>query len=317
MDFIHTITQQQELFCSWVSTPLSNIAKDCAGVWNETCDCDERLSTVLKSSIKQLPQYSFCYLISPEGKLLTPTFCHDESSAIEIFSIGRDVSARPYFVEWESSNQKFFLSHPYVSILTGRLCMTAMQAVHIDSGTVAVLAIDFDGSRSNSFNSKPVWDRAHIQTKGDPSIRQQLFQQTRTITPMEEQIDDVHCSTEKLFLYHGAFFVQLRYSRSTATARFTENPYFDASFQLDQLLNSDSTNRQPMSSMSIVTESQIKPVLQLFKKLRLADENIYLRSASLNLISGLVELNFSCDGTHNLPVEQFLEKSADFWLGTS
>ncbi|MFZ0469075.1 MAG: hypothetical protein WAL92_09160 [Thiogranum sp.] len=40
-----------------------------------------------------------------------------------------------------------------------------------------------------------------------------------------------------------------------------------------------------------------------------------LRTASVNVINGLVGLNFSCDGTHYLPVSEFLEKDHRFWFG--
>jgi hypothetical protein len=58
-------------------------------------------------------------------------------------------------------------------------------------------------------------------------------------------------------------------------------------------------------------------VLKVFKALREADENIYLRAASLNIMNGLVGLNFSCDGTHYMPALDFLQKDLDFWIGNT
>lgn len=241
--------------------------------------------------------------------MLTPTISH---TGCEQSDLGKDVSLRPYFLEW-SSDRDFFLSHPYTSTKTNLPCMTALQAVRIEAQLVAIIAIDFDGGgKAQPFNR--FVPKEHTQVKGDPSIRQQLFVQTRTITPMEEQIDEASRHAAWMLLHHGAFYAQLRYSRSTATVRFTENPYHDALFTLEQLLNSNTSNRQPMSALSVVSVEQVMPVFELFKALRLADENIYLRSGSLNLVSGMVELNFSCDGTHYLPVAEFLEKSAAFWL---
>jgi hypothetical protein len=49
--------------------------------------------------------------------------------------------------------------------------------------------------------------------------------------------------------------------------------------------------------------------------LRFADETIYLRAASLNIVNGMVGLNFSCDGSHYMHYEEFLEKSMPFWFG--
>ncbi len=310
MQIIHTIAHQQGLFCSWVSTPLQNIAQHCTEAWSEQSQCSaELLTTALQESMRQIPQYALCYLISPQGVIMTPTISH---TGCEQADLGKDVSLRPYFLEWDGERE-FCLSHPYTSTKTNLPCMTAMQAIHIDGELFAIIAIDFDGGGTAQQFNRFV-PRDHTQVKGDPSIRQQLFAQTRTITPMEEQMDEASQHAIWMLKHHGAFYVQLRYSRSTATVRFADNPYTDSIFTLDQLLESNSPNRQPLTSLSVVSEEKIAPVFELFKALRLADENIYLRSGSLNLISGMVELNFSCDGTHYLPVDEFLKKSAAFWL---
>ncbi|MCG8099423.1 MAG: hypothetical protein JAZ05_10070, partial [Candidatus Thiodiazotropha taylori] len=54
-----------------------------------------------------------------------------------------------------------------------------------------------------------------------------------------------------------------------------------------------------------------------FKALRFVDETIYLRSASVNIMNGMLGLTFSCDGSHYMPVEEFLAKNLSFWLGTN
>jgi len=54
-----------------------------------------------------------------------------------------------------------------------------------------------------------------------------------------------------------------------------------------------------------------------FSALRFADETIYLRSGSLNLVNGFIGLNFSCDGTHYLTYKEFLGRGLDFWFGVS
>ena len=62
---------------------------------------------------------------------------------------------------------------------------------------------------------------------------------------------------------------------------------------------------------------QIRPVLEQFRALRQADDTVYLRSGSLNVINGMVGLNFSCDGSHYMPVDEFLERDVQFWLGAA
>ena len=63
------------------------------------------------------------------------------------------------------------------------------------------------------------------------------------------------------------------------------------------------------------TPGMVHNVLKAFKLLRDADEAIYLRAASLNIMNGVVGLNFSCDGSHYMPAEEFLEKNMSFWFG--
>ena len=53
-------------------------------------------------------------------------------------------------------------------------------------------------------------------------------------------------------------------------------------------------------------------ILEQFQLLRFMDENIYLRSGSLNIFNGMIGLNFSCDGSHYMSYREFLEKDIQF-----
>ena len=68
---------------------------------------------------------------------------------------------------------------------------------------------------------------------------------------------------------------------------------------------------------AITPAADIIKVLEQFKALRFADETLYLRSGSLNIMNGMVGLTFSCDGSHYMSVEEFLVHDLGFWLGTS
>ena len=52
-------------------------------------------------------------------------------------------------------------------------------------------------------------------------------------------------------------------------------------------------------------------ILEGFRELRLKDPQIYLRSGSLNVINGIVGLNFSCDGSHYINFDEFLMRIDD------
>ncbi len=44
----------------------------------------------------------------------------------------------------------------------------------------------------------------------------------------------------------------------------------------------------------------------------LTDETIYLRNAAVNLINGMINMSFSCDGTHYIDHKTFFAKLDNF-----
>ena len=61
---------------------------------------------------------------------------------------------------------------------------------------------------------------------------------------------------------------------------------------------------------------RVRDVFRTLRELRFMDETIYLRAGSLNIFNGMVGLNFSCDGSHYMPWNEFLDKNLGFWLGS-
>ena len=55
-------------------------------------------------------------------------------------------------------------------------------------------------------------------------------------------------------------------------------------------------------------------VLDEFKRLRETDEQIYLRSGSFNRMSGMIGMNFSCDGSHYIHYEEFFRRLKEFGI---
>ena len=83
---------------------------------------------------------------------------------------------------------------------------------------------------------------------------------------------------------------------------------------LDQLSNRLQKVMKFLRGEGKITERNMTEAL---KMLRMADENIYLRASSINLFNGVVGLTFSCDGSHYMRYDEFLEKSLSFWLGAT
>jgi hypothetical protein len=55
----------------------------------------------------------------------------------------------------------------------------------------------------------------------------------------------------------------------------------------------------------------------LSRALRFMDETLYVRSVRLNIFRGIAGSTFSCDGSHYMPWQEFLDKNLAFWQSAS
>lgn len=156
-----------------------------------------------------------------------------------------------------------------------------------------------------------------LQLKGDPAIRQGLFNQCRVESDMDRNIDGTLDVIDQLMRERGIFHAKLHFSSSRATLWSTADPMRYRVHMVDEILSPEIRHAYPESaypSEACVPPERIRPVLERLKELRQADENMYLRAGSLNVVNGLVGLNFSCDGSHYLRAEEFLSRDTRFWF---
>ena len=156
------------------------------------------------------------------------------------------------------------------------------------------------------------------QIKGDPSIRANLFTQSRVQSEMDDNLDDVFSLMKELMQENGIYHGKLHFASSRATIWHVDDPYDYRLLSISELLNPDivfAFPRRPYFERAIVPKEDIETVFKQFAALRFADETIYLRAGSLNIVNGMVGLNFSCDGSHYLPYQEFLGKGLAFWFG--
>jgi len=156
------------------------------------------------------------------------------------------------------------------------------------------------------------------QYRGDPAIRGGLFEQTRVRSAMDDQFNETFAQVENLMRHHGVFHAKLHFSSSRLTLWLYTDPYHYRVLPIEELLHTMSWQDYPVIGYpgeAGVAQEQIRPVLEMFRILRFSDEQIYLRSGSLNVINGMVGLNFSCDGSHYLPAREFLESPYTRWFG--
>lgn len=155
-----------------------------------------------------------------------------------------------------------------------------------------------------------------LQVKGDPSVREFLFQQSRKQSLFDENLEQVHRILYALLTTKGAFQVKTHYSSSQITCWFYDDPYNYKVYVKEEALTPGFLDSFPSLSYEgrqpSIEQHQINMVLDEFSRLRLSDAQIYLRSGSINRINGMIGMNFSCDGTHYIQHDEFFQRLREF-----
>jgi hypothetical protein len=135
---------------------------------------------------------------------------------------------------------------------------------------------------------------------------------------MDGRIDEVLDLMTELVAVHGVFHGKVHFSSSRATVWLLDDPYRYRLLDFEDLSDPGICLAYPTRDYpaeSAIPLERVGEVFKSFRALRFMDENIYLRSGSLNVFNGMVGLNFSCDGSHYMPWAEFLDKSLAFWVG--
>jgi hypothetical protein len=156
------------------------------------------------------------------------------------------------------------------------------------------------------------------QVKGDPAIRSTLFQQTRTESPMDRNIQNALSILEELLTKRGIFQCQIHFSSSQATIWTIDDPLRYRILDQEVLQDPDICLIYPSRQYpadATIPRDDITRILDGMQALRMVDTTIYLRTASINIFNGMVSLTFSCDGSHYMRYDEFLAKGPAFWSG--
>lgn len=306
------IHHQREELAKMLHEPLTRLAQKCAPAW---CDRD-KLNEVLLAGFAKIPYCTFLYVVDTNGVQVCDNVCSD---GLLTEHFGRDRSQRPYMREVVPS-WGFLLSDAYLSLRAHRPSLTALHIIRVDGKAVGYLGADFD-LRNLPVTSVLYEEPTHWQQiKGDPSIRSTVFQQIRTESQMDRNIEQSLSILEELFEERGVFQAVIHFSSSRATVWFVDDPYRYRILTREALVDPDiclAYPVQPYPEDALMPKDSIEPVLNGMRQLRLADETIYLRSASINIFNGLISVTFSCDGSHYMRYDEFLDKDMAFWFGGS
>jgi hypothetical protein len=220
-----------------------------------------------------------------------------------------------------TGRREFRLSDAYISKNKKRPSLTAVHVIKDSEGNrLGYLGADYDIRELPQTGVMYKQSSAWQQMRGDPSIRQGLFTQQRVESEIDRNIDDVMALMQELIQEHGVFHGKLHFSSNRATIWLESDPYNYRLVSMEELINPNiclAYPRAPYTDKAVVPSDRIPEIFEHLKLLRFADENIYLRSGSLNVCNGLLGLNFSCDGSHYMYYTEFLDKDALFWFGQS
>ena len=315
---IETITLEQRIererqaLAKYLKTVLSPMVSISSPAWDDV----EQLDKLLKVSIAYSGNSKLLYAVGCDGKQCSSNISSD---GVDDSHRGQNLAVRPYMANISEADE-FVLSPIYVDKNDRRPCVTALHKVKGDDGNIiGCIAADYDlsvlpTSQGEVDDVPSVWR----QIKGDPAIRQNLFQQARVNSAMDQRLDEVNDILTDLITQRGVFHAKLHYSSSRATLWLYDDPHRYRLHVLDEIINPAvclAYPKKPYPSDATVSEVKVAKVFKRLAELRNADETIYLRSGSLNVVNGMVGLTFSCDGSHYMSADEFLGKPDSFWFG--
>ena len=304
------IHHQRIELAEMLQEPLGELAEQCAKVWGSR----EELDSVLTDGFRTVPHCLFLYAMNPEGIQISDNI---GIGGLLPEHFGRDRSVRPYMREvvppWG-----FLLSDAYLSLRVNRPSVTALQVVRSNDEMLGFIGADFDlrdlPSTTETFEESIDWR----QIKGDPSIRGTVFQQHRVESLMDRNMDTNCAVLEDLITERGLFQAVIHFSSSRATVWFMDDPFRYRIFDHEALSDPDICllyPRRQYPGEAVIPQDRVTDILNGMRQLRTADDTLYLRSASINIFNGLISLTFSCDGTHYMSWQEFLDKDMSFWVG--
>jgi hypothetical protein len=292
--------------------PLARLAASCAPLWGDR----ERLDEILLEGFPQIPHCTHLFVLGTDGVQISDTA---DRAGLLRQHYGRDRSQRPYMRE-EVPAWGYLLSDAYISVEGGRPSLAALHVVRSDTGTLGYLGAAFDLRNlpvtSELYHEPGYWR----QVKGDPAIRGTVFQQVRSESPMDRNMEQALSILEELLTERGVFQCQIHFSSSQVTIWVVDDPLRYRILDRDALIDPDICLVYPIRAYprdAVIPRADIARILKTMRALRVADETIYLRTASINLFNGMVSLTFSCDGTHYMDYLEFLLKDTAFWFGAA
>lgn len=304
-----TIDQQRKALKQRLEWPITILARACSPAW-----CDRtKLDSVLAQGLFTIPLCRQLYATNTSGVQVSATFMPDGMSNARR---GKNLALRLY-ASSGTQQEGLMLSDVYINEASQHPCISAVHVVRGEDRIQGFVVADFDLRDLVLPERQVKAEDSWRQIRGDPAIREALFRQSRIQSQMDIHADDVISIFDELISERGVFHAKLHYSSSRTTLWLVDDPYRYRIHVLDEIINPAvclAYPRRPYTELATVAARLVRPTLERFRILREADETVYLRSSSINVVNGMISLTFSCDGSHYMGSEEFLNRQGDFWL---
>lgn len=305
------IRNQRTKLTSILEGQMHQLAQECMPELTN----QQQLHRLMADALPALSHCKHLYVLDSEGVQITNNVIQN---GVDESYFGRNRMDRPY-MKGVNGSSDFKLSEAYISKNKKRPSLTAVQVIrNVEGERAGYLGADFDLRElpgiKESYPEPDYWR----QVKGDPAIRSVVFNQQRSESKMDIHLDEMIPIMTELMTEHGVFHGKIHFSSNRATIWLADDPFSYRILSFDEIIDPDICLAYPhreYHQRAIVPVEQIMEIFEMFRELRFADDNIYLRAGSLNVINGMVGLNFSCDGSHYMRFDEFLNKRLDFWFG--
>lgn len=304
--FKENVSNKKKWLSEQIKEPIGNLAKLCGHDW----DSADRITELLAQEFHKIPYGQKLYTMNTNYIQNGASIINNE---VDMEANGYNHAGQPY-ASGSLPFRGLILTSAY-TCSDSKPLITVIQAINHNEKLLGFIAADFDLRElpvSNISSSQYPWQ----QFKGDPSIRNTVFLQQRTQSELDKNIEVVLDDVFNLFCDHGIFYSVIHFSSSLCSLWSDDDPYNYRIHDIDEMTNPELFMlypRRKYPEKALVAPAKIALILSMFKTLRNIDDTFYLRTASLNIMNNMVGLTFSCDGSHYMTVDEFLDKEPGFW----
>ena len=299
--FKESISQKKKFLSSLIKVSLRSLENQTRECWQDA----DALTAILQNDLCKLPHCQLLYAIGTDGKQISSNVTRN---GLDNSWRGQDLTQRPYL----SGNLPYkgmVLSAVYLSQRSMQPCITAIQAVLDKEQLLGFIAADFHIKDIPEAGRTGIQHRAQSGNGGKKPQRKN--------SKIDDNIDYLIYVLSTLMQEHGIFQAQVHFDSGVCAISSLEDPFRYQIFNVQELMDPELFLLYPKcdyDQRTTIKPERIPNVFAQLKALRNMDDEVYLRSGSLNIMNGQIGLSFSCDGTHYIGIDEFLNRDLTSWL---